>query len=227
MKKCISNILSLLLVSSLVAFSQSFTSDNNGNVVPPPVLDMDGEPLKINEEYSILSVFPGGGSTYLADLGNTKCPNGVVQDSSGEFDHSTPVMFFTMQVGSRYVFENQDVSIMFSTTTSNLCVNETVWKAGDYTLGPVHPPPRFVITGGTLGIPGPNTLKNWFKIEKYETGRPHSYKLRYCPSQFMCPTCHFDCADVGLYQNKGYARLALNNKPYPFRFTKVNNNIDA
>ncbi|KAH0689881.1 hypothetical protein KY289_017239 [Solanum tuberosum] len=35
-------------------------------------------------------------------------------------------------------------------------------------LGPIHPPPRFVITGGTLGIPGPNTLKNWFKIEKYE-----------------------------------------------------------
>ncbi|KAK6794910.1 hypothetical protein RDI58_008363 [Solanum bulbocastanum] len=145
--KSISNILSFLLVSatlSLVAFSQSFTSDNN------PVLDMDGEPLKINEEYSILSVLPGGGSTYLADLGNTKCPNGVVQDSSGEFDHSTPVMFFTMDLGSRYVFENQDVSIMFSTKTSRLCVNETVWEAGDYMLGPMNPPPRFVITGGTL-----------------------------------------------------------------------------
>ncbi|KAG5617756.1 hypothetical protein H5410_017580 [Solanum commersonii] len=95
--KCISNILSFLLLSStlsLVAFSQSFTSDNN------PVLNMDGKPLKINEEYSILSVLPGGGSTYLADLGNTKCPNGVLQDSSGEFDHNTPVMFFTMQLGS-------------------------------------------------------------------------------------------------------------------------------
>ncbi|KAK4735019.1 hypothetical protein R3W88_009280 [Solanum pinnatisectum] len=203
--KCISTILSFLLVSatlSLVAFSQSFTSDNN------PVLDMDGEPLKINEEYSILSVLPGGGSTYLADLGNTKCPNGVVQDSSGEFDHSTPVMFFTMQLGSHYV----------------LCVNETVWKAGDHLLGPMHPPPRFVITGGTLGIPGPNNIENWFKIEKYETGRPHSYKLRYCPSQYICPTCDPDCADVGLTYKGGYYCLSLNNKPYPFGFTKVNKN---
>ncbi|KAH0686443.1 hypothetical protein KY284_016996 [Solanum tuberosum] len=159
------NILSFLLLSttlSLVAFSQSSISDNNGNVESPPVLFMDGEPLKINEEYSILSVLPGGGSTYLADLGNTKCPNGVVQDSSG-------------------------------------CVNETIWKAGDYMLGATHPLPRFVITGGTLG---PNTLKNWFKIEKYETGR----------------------VETSFLQVKGYARLALNNKPYPFGFTKVNKN---
>ncbi|KAH0686431.1 hypothetical protein KY284_016984 [Solanum tuberosum] len=106
-----------------------------------------------------------------------------------------------MQLGSHFVYENQDVSIMFSTSSSTKsCFNETVWKAGNYMLGPIHPPPRFVITGGTIGIPGPNTLKNWFKIEKYETGRPHSYKLR------------------------GYNRLALNNKPYPFGFSKVNKN---
>ncbi|XP_049394488.1 miraculin-like [Solanum stenotomum] len=145
------NILSFLLVSttlSLVAFSHEFSiSDNNGNVVSPPVLHMDGEPLKIDEEYSIIT--------------------------------------------------------------------------GDYMLGP---PPRFVITGGTLGIPGPNTLKNWFKIVKYETGRPNSYKLTYCPSKYMCPTCQFDCADVGLYEDRGYTRLALNNMPYPFGFSKVNKN---
>ncbi|KAG5568505.1 hypothetical protein H5410_064478 [Solanum commersonii] len=220
------NILSFLLLSttlSLVAFSHEFSiSDNNGNIVFPPVLDMDGEFLKIDEEYSIISVLAGGGSTHLADLGNTKCPNGVVQ---GEFDHSTPVMFYTMQRGSLFVYENQDVSIKFSTSSSTeSCFNETVWQVGDYTLGPIHPPPRFVITGGTLGIPGPNTLKNWFKIEKYETPRPHSYKLRYCPSKYICPTCNFDCADVGLTYNSGYYRLALNNKPYPFGFTKVNKN---
>ncbi|KAG5617780.1 hypothetical protein H5410_017604 [Solanum commersonii] len=224
------NILSFLLLSttlSLVAFSHEFSiSDNNGNIVFPPVLDMDGEFLKIDEEYSILSVLPGGGSVYLADIDNrTECPNDVVQDSSGEFDHSTPVMFYTMQLGSHFVYENQDVSIKFSTSSSTKsCFNETVWQAGDYILGPIHPPPRFVITGGTLGIPGPNTLKNWFKIEKYETERPHSYKLRYCPSKYMCPTCHSDCADVGLYKYRGYTRLALNNKPYPFGFSKVNKN---
>ncbi|WMV21109.1 hypothetical protein MTR67_014494 [Solanum verrucosum] len=103
-----------------------------------------------------------------------------------------------MQLGSDHVvYENQDVSIMFSTSSSTKsCFNETVWKAGYYFLGPEYPPPRFVITGGTLGFPG----------------------------QFMCPTCQFDCADVGLYEDKGYTRLALNNKPYPFGFSKVNRN---
>ncbi|KAH0686449.1 hypothetical protein KY284_017002 [Solanum tuberosum] len=227
MKKCISTILSFLLVSSLVAFSHEFSiSDNNGNVVFPPVLDMEGEPLKINEEYSVISIPYGGGNIYLTDLGNTKCPNGVVQDSSGEFDNSTPVLFYTMKLGSHFVYENQDVSIKFSTSSSSTksCVNETVWKVGYSIVGPTHSPLRFVITGGTLGFPGPNNIENWFKIEKYETGRPHSYKLRYCPSQYICPTCNFDCADVGLTYNSGYYRLALNNKPYPFGFTKVNKN---
>ncbi|XP_049349466.1 miraculin-like [Solanum verrucosum] len=225
MKKCISTILSFLLVSSLVAFSHEFS--NNGNDVSHAVLDMDGEPLKMNEEYSILSVLPGGGSVYLTNINKrTECPNDVVLDSSGEFDNSTAVLFYSMQLGSDHVvYENQDVSIMFSTSSSTKsCFNETVWKAGYYFLGPEYPPPRFVITGGTLGFPGPNNIENWFKIEKDETGRPHSYKLRYCPSQFMCPTCQFDCADVGLYEDKGYTRLALNNKPYPFGFSKVNRN---
>ncbi|KAH0686436.1 hypothetical protein KY284_016989 [Solanum tuberosum] len=221
------NILSFLLLSttlSLVAFSHEFSiSDNNGNIVFPPVLDMEGHSLKINEEYSILSIPFGGGSVYLADIDNrTECPNGVVQDRSGDFDHSTPVLFYTMD---NFVFEDQDVSIMFSTSSSTKsCFNETVWQAGNHMLGPIRPPPRFVITGGTLGIPGPNTLKNWFKIVKYETERPHSYKLRYCPSKYMCPTCQFDCADVGLYEDRGYTRLALNNKPYPFGFSKVKKN---
>jgi len=77
------NILSFLLLSttlSLVAFSHEFSiSDNNGNVVSPPVLDMDGEYLKIDEEYSIISTLDGGGSVYLADIDNrTECPNDVV-----------------------------------------------------------------------------------------------------------------------------------------------------
>ncbi|KAH0702728.1 hypothetical protein KY290_018042 [Solanum tuberosum] len=74
------NILSFLLVSSslsLVAFSHEFSI--SGNVVSPPVLDMDGEPLKIDEEYSIISIPYGGGSVYLADIDNrTECPNDVV-----------------------------------------------------------------------------------------------------------------------------------------------------
>lgn len=223
------NILSFLLLSttlSLVAFS---ISDTNVNVISTPVLDREGKSLKINEEYVINSIAVGGGSVYLDNIKNrTKCPNDVLHDSSGSFYNSTAVLFYTMQLGSLFVSENQDVSIMFSTSSvSKSCVNETVWQAGDYMLGPIHPPPRFVITGATLGFPGPNNIKNWFKIVKHETGRPHSYKLRYCPSKFICPTCQVDCADVGLYKDSGRTRLVLNDETYAFGFSKVNNHLDA
>ncbi|TMW82356.1 hypothetical protein EJD97_006123 [Solanum chilense] len=223
------NILIFLLVSttlSLVAFS---ISDNNGNVISIPVLDREGKSLKINEEYVINSIVAGGGSVYLDNIKNrTKCPNDVLHDSSGSFYNSTAVLFYTMQLGSHFVPENQDVSIMFSTSSvEKSCVNETVWQAGHHKIGPIPSPPRFVITGATLGFPGPNNIQNWFKIVKYETGIPHSYKLRYCPSKFICPTCQVDCADVGLYVDSRRTRLVLNDEAYAFRFSKVNNHLDA
>ncbi|XP_055826201.1 cysteine protease inhibitor 7-like [Solanum dulcamara] len=189
-----------------------------------PVLDLDGEPLKIGEEYKILSSPLGGGRVYLADLGNSKCPNGVVQDSSRIPLPGTPVKFFTMKIGGDHlVHENLDVGIIFLTKTSKLCVNENIWKVGDYVIAP-NQPPRFVVTGGTLGFPGPNNLKNWFKIEKYEMGRPNSYKLRYCLSKYICPDYNFNCADIGLTTNSGYNCLSLNNSPYPFGFYKLKKN---
>lgn len=165
----------------------------------------------------------GGGQVYLADLGSSKCPHGVAQATSGHIIPGRPVKFFTFKIGSKLVLENEDVSIMFSNSTSKVCANETVWKVGEYFIAP-NPPPRFVVTGGILGKPGPETVKNWFKIEKFVTPRPNSYKFRYCPSQYMCPECIFYCADIGLTFNSGVNRLALNDEPYPFGFLKIKKN---
>ncbi|KAG5617794.1 hypothetical protein H5410_017618 [Solanum commersonii] len=174
----------------------------------------------LNSRFPFISLNCQPNSRFLAHQFNTQTP-------SPPLNSLDPAHFLipkeTQQLSSPLSRWTEAYQISNDSSTKS-CFNETVWQAGDYMLGPIHPPPRFVITGGALGIPGPNTLKNWFKIEKYEMRRPHSYKLRYCPSKYICPTCNFDCADVGLTYNSGYYRLALNNKPYPFGITKVNKN---
>ncbi|OIT31639.1 21 kda seed protein [Nicotiana attenuata] len=89
-----------------------------------------------------------------------------------------PVKFFTMDpevAPSSVVRETNDINIMFSVPTTELCVNETVWKVGDPDI--TEQGVRFVVTGGTLGNPGPETINSWFKIEKVTKTAPF-YKLR-------------------------------------------------
>ncbi|MCD9641506.1 hypothetical protein HAX54_027718 [Datura stramonium] len=80
----------------------------------------------------------------------------------------------------------------------------------------------FVVTGGN---PGPDTISNWFKVEKFITTMPgYNYRLRHCPVQFLCPLCNInDCRDVGAKADSGYDRLAVTNQPIPFGFDKVRN----
>ncbi|XP_060206437.1 cysteine protease inhibitor 8-like [Lycium barbarum] len=203
------SIFSFLLLTTFslvpfVAFSSTFTSDDpivlptttedDINVLPE-VLDMDGQPLKTGEPYTILNTLFGGGSVALVNIGNTRCPNAIVQ--KGELEKGTPLTFFTKKSRPTpfdVVHEMNDIDIMFTVATSS-CINETVWKVGN--------PDRFVVTGGTLG-------NNFFKIVKAET-KPGSYHLRYCLG------ATFLCLNVGLTRNN---RLALNNQPIPFGFVK-------
>ncbi|MCD9644559.1 hypothetical protein HAX54_032842 [Datura stramonium] len=98
------------------------------------------------------------------------------------------------------------------------CVNEIVWKVD----APDPEGIRFVVTGGN---PGPDTINNWFKVEKFITTMPgYNYRLRHCPVQFLCPLCNInDCRDVGAKADSGYDRLAVTNQPIPFGFDKVRN----
>nr|AAF15901.1 putative proteinase inhibitor [Nicotiana glutinosa] len=231
-------IFSFLLLSTtlslipFVVFSSSFTStnpivlptttdDDKGFPVPvlPEVLDINGEPLQIGEKYHIVSAIwgAGGGGVYLTYVRNTRCPNDVVQHGRTP-KKACPLNSLPLAPGPppfNVVRETNNINIMFSVPTSRLCVNETVWKVGDPDL--TARGTRFVVTGGTLGNPRPETINSWFKIEKVTKTAPF-YKLRYCPDNFLCPECHPDvCLDVGLTHER---RLALTNQPFMVLFRK-------
>ncbi|KAK7291293.1 hypothetical protein RIF29_06312 [Crotalaria pallida] len=74
----------------------------------------------------------------------------------------------------------------------------------------------FVTTGGVVGNPSWETIRNWFKIEKYDG----AYKLVYCPSVVQSPK-HL-CKNVGIFEDlKGNKRLALSDVPLKVRFQKA------
>ncbi|KAJ6738378.1 KUNITZ TRYPSIN INHIBITOR 2 [Salix koriyanagi] len=68
---------------------------------------------------------------------------------------------------------------------------------------------------GGGGNPGPETLDNWFKIERYGNG----YKLVFCPT--VCDDCEVLCRDIGIYvDSEGFRRLALSDVPFKVMFKK-------
>ena len=69
-------------------------------------------------------------------------------------------------------------------------------------------------SGGVEGNPGPATLSNWFKIEKFGD----DYKLVFCPT--VCNFCKVVCKDVGIFiDDDGLRRLALtDDQPFKVMF---------
>ncbi|XP_055826830.1 cysteine protease inhibitor 1-like [Solanum dulcamara] len=213
------NILCFLLLSTtlslvpFVAFSRSFTSDNpivlpttTHNLIDPAVLDVDGVPLKIGEDYIINNPLIGGGAVYWKNIGNHKCPNVVSQHTSSidNIGDGMPVKF-VLKANDDVIREMVAINIKFSNDTSKPCGNETVWKVDDK---------EFVVTGGTLG--NENTF---FKIMKYETEgtvrSKYEYKLLYCPPQLMCK-------DVTVASHENYPRLVAGNNGFQqFVFMKT------
>ena len=120
----------------------------------------------------------------------------------------SPAKTDTTQRG-RAIGLSTDLNIKFSASTA--CVQSTVWKLDsfDEALGQ-----WFVTTGGVEGNPGPNTISNWFKIDKYNDTK--DYKLVFCPT--VCSFCKVVCKDVGVFVKDGTRRLALtdDNNKYPF-----------
>ncbi|XP_049393888.1 cysteine protease inhibitor 10 [Solanum stenotomum] len=217
------NILSFLVLSStlsLVAFAQSFSSENpivlpttchdDDNLVLPEVYDQDGNPLRIGERYIIKNPLLGGGAVYLDNIGNLQCPNAVLQHMSiPQFlGKGTPVMF-VRKSESDYrdvVRVMTGVYIKFFVKTSRLCVDETVWKVNHEQL---------VVTGGNVG-----NENDIFKIKKTDLvvrGMKNVYKLLHCPS-------HLQCKNIGSNFKNGYPRLVTvhDDKDFiPFVFIKV------
>ncbi|KAK9199856.1 hypothetical protein WN944_015049 [Citrus x changshan-huyou] len=182
-----------------------------GNAQPDPVLDISGKQLRAGSKYYILPVTKGrGGGLTLAGRSNNKtCPVDVVQGQHS-FKNGFPVTFSPVNPKKGVVRESTDLNIKFDAATS--CAQSTVWKLDNFDAAFGQ---WLVTTGGVEGNPGPRTMRNWFKIEKFFG----DYKLVYCPS--VCNFCRGLCRDVGIFINGGVRRLALSDVPFKVVFKKV------
>ncbi|XP_006441460.2 kunitz trypsin inhibitor 2 [Citrus clementina] len=182
-----------------------------GNAQPDPVLDISGKQLRAGSKYYILPVTKvrGGGLTLAGRSNNKTCPLDVVQEQHS-FKNGFPVTFSPVNPKKGVVRESTDLNIKFDAATS--CAQSTVWKLDNFDAAFGQ---WLVTTGGVEGNPGPRTMRNWFKIEKFFG----DYKLVYCPS--VCNFCRGLCRDVGIFINGGVRRLALSDVPFKVVFKKV------
>ncbi|XP_059300049.1 miraculin-like [Lycium ferocissimum] len=193
----------LLLLSVITTFANSAPS-----LEPEPVLDINGKILRTHTTYFVVPVKHGKyEGISLESTGNEKCQLGVVQQLYG--GHGSPVALFPVNPKKGVIRVSTDLNIaMFST---HECDQSTVWQLENYDSKTGK---YFIKDGGVEGNPGPQTIRNWFKIEKH--GR--SYKFVYCPS--VCSYCKVICKDVGVYMVNGQRRLALSDVPLVFNFRK-------
>ncbi|KAM7469014.1 hypothetical protein LguiA_007197 [Lonicera macranthoides] len=195
------------LLFLLIAFSTISLSAADAS--PDPVLDITGKILRSGIDYHVLPVFKGkGGGLTLASIGKEPCPLDVVQEKY-EFKDGLPLTFTPVDPKKGVIHVSTDLNIKFSTATK--CHQSTTWKINyDKLLQ------QYVITsGGVEGNPGPKTLNNWFKIEKYE----NDYKFLFCPS--VCNYCKVICRDVGIFMKNELRYLALSDVPFKVMFKKA------
>ncbi|GAY68673.1 hypothetical protein CUMW_265980 [Citrus unshiu] len=87
-------------------------------------------------------------------------------------------------------------------------VQSTIWKLDNFdaALGQ-----WFVTIEGVEGNPGPQTKRNWFKIEEFYG----DYELVCCP--LVCKFCKIFC----IFMNGGVRHLALSDIPFSVIFLKA------
>ncbi|KAJ1377268.1 Proteinase inhibitor I3, Kunitz legume [Sesbania bispinosa] len=173
---------------------------------PEQVVDTSGKNVRAGSYYYIVPASPAYGGLSLVNTGKD-CPLDVaVVDGYQGF----LLVFTPVNQKKGVVRVNTDLNIDFSVEST--CPQSTVWKLDDYDYSAGT---WFVTTGGVIGNPGSQTIKNWFKIEKYED----AYKLVYCPS--VCNSCSHPCRDIGIYEDQYGKRLALTDVPYKVQFQHV------
>ncbi|CAA2941630.1 kunitz trypsin inhibitor 2-like [Olea europaea subsp. europaea] len=210
--------MNLLLIPFLLLSILASSLFCEATKTPEPVLDNSGKPLRADSDYYILPVSSqGSGGLDLVNSDKT-CPLQVVQ--RGDDKSGIPVQFFPVNLKKGVIRVSTDLNIMFKDKWSDKykkCPESSIWKLDNY--DPYDPLKReyFIMTGGVVGKPGPETLGSWFKIEKIE--KSGGYKLVYCPS--VCPHCKVVCKDVGIYVQNGHKRLALSNIPMKVTFKKA------
>lgn len=174
----------------------------NVNSAPDPVLDVYWKKLRTGVEYVVMPTAQVGerGGIILGEVGNNSCPAGAAQFRADNYGH--PLTIIPVNPKKGVIRLSTDVNIKFSGST--ICHESNVWKL-EYDKAMKQ---YAVMVGGVEGNPGPETLDNWFKIEKTNDG----YKFVYCPS--VCSYCKVMCRDVGIVVDEnGFQRLALSDDP--------------
>ncbi|KAK7284011.1 hypothetical protein RIF29_13762 [Crotalaria pallida] len=183
------------------------------NAAPEQVVDTSGKKLRAGASYYIVpaATLNALGGLALSSIGEKECPLDVVAVDGYQ---GQPIVFTPVNVKKGVVRVSTDLNIYFPVETT--CPQFTsLWKLDDYDYSTGQ---WFVTTGGAFANPGPQTINNWFKIEKYEEG----YKLAYCPS--VCKECSYQCSDIGIYEDQYGKRLALSDVPYKVQFQLAYNN---
>ncbi|KAJ0763564.1 putative proteinase inhibitor I3, Kunitz legume, kunitz inhibitor STI-like superfamily [Helianthus annuus] len=199
-------------MKTIILFSLALIFTANAAHVPAPVLDFDGQYLHTGAKYYVMpaTLDCENGGLLSVKFNRKPCPAGVEQSRSDET--GLPLTFTPVNPKKGVIRLSIDVNIKFLASTG--CDDEsTVWKVKyDKALKQYA-----VMVGGVEGNPGPETLENWFKIEKTKDG----YKLVFCPS--VCSYCKVMCKAVGIVDDEdGSQRLVLNNDPASFVFWKTN-----
>ncbi|KAK9059470.1 hypothetical protein SSX86_020172 [Deinandra increscens subsp. villosa] len=175
-----------------------------------PVLDTDRNPLVTGRPYYILPATSGngGGMNLSPTTFNQTCPLDVTQENN-EQENGLPLNFLlAIPNKGGVVLSSADINIEFSGAMT--CGKPAVWQVESVNGQ------RVVSSRGHVGNPGPDTISNWFKIEKYE----NDYKIVFCPS--VCNTCKPACGDIGSTQAKdGRISLLLSNNPLAVKFKKA------
>ncbi|KAI5591139.1 hypothetical protein BDE02_04G058400 [Populus trichocarpa] len=178
---------------------------------PEPVLDIAGKVLRTGTYYDILPVERGrGGGITFACTGHKSCPVDVMLEDYEDSD-GLPLQFIPANRKKGVIRLSTDLNIKFPGPAS--CAATAVWKVEKYDELTSQ---MFISTSGVEGNPGPETVDNWFKIEKYG----NDYKLVFCPT--VCNDhCKVLCKDIGIYVDKeGFKRLALSDVPLKVKFKK-------
>ncbi|KAK9085206.1 hypothetical protein Sjap_025617 [Stephania japonica] len=212
------NMSLLALTSILLFFFMAFTAID-ARILPPAVVDTDGNPVQVGVYYHLVPpprLGAGGGLALGPNRNHSKtCPLSVVQLGLDAM-RALPIRFIPVaplgdgvdvRTSTDYIFE-------FNTTGTNssICGKEPKWKVDEFD-GSVGT--YFISTTNeiTTGMAYKFQIRRFGSIESVTT-----YKL------FCCTTYPFVlCIDVGVYRDAdGVQRLALtNDSPLELVFSKA------
>ncbi|MCD7461726.1 hypothetical protein HAX54_046905 [Datura stramonium] len=205
----------LSLVHLLLAFSSSCTA-TTPNPVLPVVRDVEGDILRSDARYFVVSAITGAGGggvtrgpTINGDAdANFVCPFQVVQ-SPLDVDRGMSVYFKPKAPKQVEITESTSLNIEFYLDNPTICKNN-VWEVEGF---PGHRIPMFLSTNGEAG--NPLKVATWFQIKKVND---FAYKFVFCPfgEDF--------CSDIGIKVVDGQRRLALRtDNTFTVVFIKDNN----